>query len=323
MRKVRRSPPGSSRRMRRLGEYQIYLARKGGEGPMEFSGSFRVEEYRVPLMRAVLRAPVEPQVSPASIPLDVTVTYLSGGGAGNLPVRLRYDIQPSFGPSFDDFDDFVFSNGRVKEGLFRGYGEAEPTARFEMKTVDLTLDRQGSVRTAITDLPKVEKPMAVAAELEFRDPNGEAQTVASRIPLWPAQWNVGLRPDSWTLSKDLLKFQVAVVDLIWKTGSRGPCQSRPVSAETLLPQETTGWRLLCLRKRIRGQEARDDLRRENGRARAPDLRKAINRFRQSHSAGGGPGPGRTPGIGIPRRVGCRIGGLVVRGRGRRSHGCSA
>ena len=206
----------------RLGEYQIYLARKGGEGPMEFSGSFRVEEYRVPLMRAVLRPPVEPQVSPASIPLDVTATYLSGGGAGNLPVRLRYDIQPSFGPSFDDFDEFIFSNGRVKEGVFRGYGEEDAPARFEMKTVDLTLDRQGSVRTAITDLPKVEKPMTVAAELEFRDPNGEAQTVASRIPLWPAEWNVGLRPDSWTLSKDLLKFQVAVVDLIGKPVAGAP-----------------------------------------------------------------------------------------------------
>ena len=206
----------------KLGEYQVLLVRNGVEEPMVFSGSFRVEEYRVPLMRAILRAPAEPQISPASVPLDVTVTYLSGGGAGTLPVRLRYDVQPSFGPSFDEFEDFVFSNGQVKEGVFRGYGEAEATPRFEIKTLDLTLDRQGSVRTAIADLPKVEKPMAIAAELEFRDPNGEVQTVASRIPLWPAQWSVGLRPDSWTLSKDLLKFQVAVVDLLGKPVAGAP-----------------------------------------------------------------------------------------------------
>jgi uncharacterized protein YfaS (alpha-2-macroglobulin family) len=206
----------------KLGEYQISLDRNSADEPMVFSGSFRVEEYRVPLMKAILRAPAEPQIAPVSVPLDVTVTYLSGGSAGDLPVRLRYEIRPTFGPSFDSFEGFVFSNGRVREGLFRGYEEAEPRARFEMKTVDLTLDHQGSVRATVADLPKVEKPMSVSAELEFRDPNGETQTVASRIPLWPAQWNVGLRPDSWTLSKDLLKFQVAVVDLSGKSVTGAP-----------------------------------------------------------------------------------------------------
>jgi uncharacterized protein YfaS (alpha-2-macroglobulin family) len=200
----------------KLGEYQLYLAPGVNMGPMESSGSFRVEEYRVPLMRATLRAPAQPQISPASIPLDVTVAYLSGGGAGNLPVKLRYEVRPGPGPSFEDFDQFVFSNGRVKQGVFRSSGEPESSGRFEMKTVDLTLDRNGSVRTSIDDLPKIEKPMAVAAELEFRDPSGEVQTVSSRIPLWPAQWNVGLRPDSWALSKEMLKFQVAVVDLLGK-----------------------------------------------------------------------------------------------------------
>ncbi len=206
----------------KLGDYQIYLDHNSPDAPTFFSGSFRVEEYRVPLMKAVIRAPSEPQISPASLPLDVTVTFLSGGGAGDLPVKLRYDIQPGFGPTFEDFDDFVFSNGQVREGLFRGYEEAEPTARFEMKAIDLTLNPQGSVRATITDLPKVDKPTALAAELEFRDPNGEVQTVASRIQLWPAQWNVGLHPDSWTLSKDLLKFQVAVVDVAGKPVAGAP-----------------------------------------------------------------------------------------------------
>ncbi len=197
----------------KLGEYQILLSRKETQGPFEFSGEFRVEEFRVPLMKGVIRPPADPQILPASVPLDITVSYLAGGGAGNLPVRLRYDVQPGYGPSFDEFEGFVFSNGRVREGQVRGIPEETATEQSELRTIDLTLDRTGSTRAVIDDLPKPERPMVIAAEIEFRDPNGEAQTVASRIPLWTAGWHVGLRPDSWALSRESVKFRVAVVDL--------------------------------------------------------------------------------------------------------------
>ena len=85
--------------------------------------------------------------------------------------------------------------------------------RFELKSTSLTLDHTGSARTQISGLPRLEKPVEVLTELEFRDPNGEVQTVSSRIPLWPAHWLVGIKPDSWTLSRESLKFQVAVTDL--------------------------------------------------------------------------------------------------------------
>src|SRR5262249_52567333 len=68
----------------------------------------------------------------------------------------------------------------------------------------------------------------VLAEVEFRDPNGEVLTAATRVPLWPAARLVGLRPDSWAATKDAVRVTAAVVDL---TGN--PVAGVPVRIETL------------------------------------------------------------------------------------------
>ncbi len=181
------------------------------------AGSFRVEDYRVPLMKAIIRPPSEDLVSPSTVPVDVTVNYLGGGGAGQLPVKLRYLLEPRYVPAPQAFDEYVFSNGKVHEGLTRGYGEEGPqTQKYPVQSQELTLDRSGSARANFTNLPKIEEPMGITAELDFRDPNGEVQTASSRIPLWPASWMIGIRPDSWALSRQSVKFRVAVVDLSGK-----------------------------------------------------------------------------------------------------------
>ena len=217
----------------KLGEYQIYY-RKGEpldksvthyyeyRRSLHFAGSFRVEEFRVPLMRAVMRPPSTPLVAPVSVPVDLTVSYLSGGGAGSLPVKFRYDLKPRFLWGYEGFDDFVFSNGAVKEGVVRYDAEDREESKSELKSVALTLDKKGSVRTAISGLPAIDKPMEIATELEFRDPSGEVQTASSRIPLWPANSLIGIHPDSWLQSKNLLKFRVAVLNPSGKPLANAP-----------------------------------------------------------------------------------------------------
>jgi len=81
---------------------------------------------------------------------------------------------------------------------------------------DLTLDRYGTARTTLSNLPEIEEPKELIAELEFRDPNGEVQTVSSKIPLWHARYLVGIKPDSWAMSKETFRFHTAVVDLAGK-----------------------------------------------------------------------------------------------------------
>lgn len=216
----------------KLGHYMVILPIQSGKyrwGGQSVSGEFRVEEYRVPLMKAVNRSPEGPLVSPSQVNVDMMVGFLAGGGAGDLPVKFRHHVQPRFIPPVEGFEDFVFANGRVKEGVVRGEVEEETEGEesaekkpFELKSTELTLDKSGSIRTTITGLPKSEKPLEILTELEFRDPNGEIQTVSSRIPLWPAQWLVGIKPDSWVSSKDLLRFQVAVTGLNGKPVAEAP-----------------------------------------------------------------------------------------------------
>ena len=244
----------------KLGQYEIVLLRKesgksgqrseaGGyrAGDEEYfspegwaSGSFRVEEYRVPLMRGSIQAPGGPFVRAKKMELDLLVSYLSGGGAVEAPVKLRTNVQPRH-VGFPDFGEFVFANGKVKEGVTRGtrgdYDEQEGeeneveeeallapegSKKRAVQIQELALDRYGALRTRVKGLPLSTFPKDLVAELEYRDPNGETQTVSTRIPLWPSRLLVGIKPDSWTASKDAIKFHVAVLDLKGKPAADVP-----------------------------------------------------------------------------------------------------
>ncbi|MBI3553456.1 MAG: alpha-2-macroglobulin [Elusimicrobia bacterium] len=172
------------------------------------SGEFRVEEFRVPLLSAQIQPPAKSLISVSSVALQLGVRYLSGGGVAGMPVRLRTQLQPKGVASFDRFEGFEFATGPAPEGVERrGGNPASP----EIRAQDLTLDAAGSARTVVAvSTSALTMPMELLSELEFRDPNGETQTVASRAALWPSSRLVGLKPDSWALSKDSLKFQAAV-----------------------------------------------------------------------------------------------------------------
>jgi uncharacterized protein YfaS (alpha-2-macroglobulin family) len=218
----------------------------GNERQVE-AGGFRVESYRIPLMRAELQ-PVQPDlINAPQAQLDIQVNYLAGGGAGNLAVKLRGLVEPKT-VTFPDFEDFTFANGNVREGpqqtdpyawRFNGYEMEEPgeddagsahnaTHNKPLATQTLTLDTAGAIRATMADLPKSETPQSVLAEVEYADPNGELLTSSRRMNLWPAGVLVGLKPDSWALSKDNLKFQAVAVDLHGK-----PLAGRKVAVDLL------------------------------------------------------------------------------------------
>ena len=222
----------------KLGNYSVVLLKKPTEGPKARtavggheegdeayfnpegwdSGSFRVEEFRVPLMKGIIQPPKEPLVNSSEVEIDLFVSHLSGGGANNLPVKLRSQMQPKQ-VRFADYEDFVFANGEVKEEITRrtNYEVAEEQqagkAQPKIQTTELILDKTGSLRTRISNLPSVPAPNDIITEMEFRDPSGEVQTVSTRIPLWPSKILLGIKPDSWASSKESFKFSVAALDL--------------------------------------------------------------------------------------------------------------
>ena len=221
-------------------------------------GNFRVEEFRLPVLRASIRPPTEHLVSPSRLSCDLQVSYLSGGGASGMEVKFRHQMQEPGSLHFEAFDGFVFSNGLVKEQTSHS-GEdeeeeetgAQPVqgtdAAKAMKGQLLTLDKTGSGKVEILGLAAIDRPKELLTELEYPDPNGEIQTTSARIPIYPSRWLVGIQPDSWLGSATKLKFKIAVADLEGRPG--GP-SSRPggiIHQEELFAPQPAGWRAVCLR----------------------------------------------------------------------------
>lgn len=216
----------------KLGLYEVYLVRKKDKRFREKaaeeykndmrwkSGNFRVEEFRTPMMKGIIQPPKEPVVNTTEIDVDLMISYLSGGGAGNAAVTLRHYLQPK-AIRFDNYDNFTFANGTVKEGLVsfavsgRSEEEEEETGikKPDFRTETLVLDPSGALRTKVGPFPVIESPGEVLTELEFKDPNGEIRTASARIPVWNSRIILGIKPDSWVASKENFKFQLLALDL--------------------------------------------------------------------------------------------------------------
>jgi len=210
------------------------------------SGRFRVEQFRVPTMKAVLQGPKTPAIQASSVDLDVQLSYLSGGGAGGAQAKLRTVVGDK-SVEFADYEGFSFSTGDVKlgmekesptfdedQGMFEdegddaGDGGAPGTGRSAVRTRSLVLDRAGGARVALDQLPTVQVPRDLTAELTWQDANGETSSVSTHIPLWPSAWVIGVQPSGWAQGKDGVKFTVVVLD----TAGR-PVADAPVVADLL------------------------------------------------------------------------------------------
>ena len=219
----------------KLGTYRIIWPRSSASS----QATFRVEAFRVPLMRAVIAQPKEPAIKPAAVKLDAAVTYLAGGPAANLPVKYRYRVEERF-VNFRDYSDFQFGGTRVKEGVEQGAvedmwntfdpdddsGRPGAEAASPTSTRTLTLDPAGTAKLAIDKLPTVDRPANLLVEMEYTDPNGEILAVATNMPLHPAGIYVGLKPEGWAANKKAVRAQLVVLDPSGK-----PLANRAVSVD--------------------------------------------------------------------------------------------
>ncbi|MES2127943.1 MAG: alpha-2-macroglobulin family protein [Pseudomonadota bacterium] len=195
------------------------------------SGTFRVEQFRVPTMKATVQGPKETPVAPAALALDLQVSYLSGGGASFAPVKVRTMVQAK-SISFPDYDEFSFSPGDVAVGVVKdnatfdedegSFNEGAEGQAGAVNTRAVTLDGAGGAKVVIDQLPKSATPQELMAEVNYQDANGETLAVSTRVPLWPSRFVVGIKPDGWVLSKEALKFQVIVLDVHGKPVAGAP-----------------------------------------------------------------------------------------------------
>ncbi len=214
----------------KLGLYDLSLGAGGKRGRRWSTGVFRVEEFRVPLMKAAVQGPREPLVNARRADVDLSASYLSGGGANGLPVKLRGELRDRE-VSFAEWEGYEFTGEPLEEGvngrsrrvfpLDEDETEAEPAERDRedgrskdrLATQDLVLGPGGTIRTRLADLPSADRPREIHLEMEFRDPNGEVQTAATNVALYPSRRLVGIQPESWAASRENLRYRVAVVDL--------------------------------------------------------------------------------------------------------------
>jgi alpha-2-macroglobulin len=183
------------------------------------SGSFKVEQFRLPSMRGSIVVPPRPLVAPHDIALDLHVAYLSGGGASGLPVTVRTLVEPQ-AVQFPGYSDYVFGGTPVAEGITT-LGQGPEDFDFEpqetqaqssrTRTTPLTLDGSGSARLVLSNLPQVHEPSRLTAELEYADANGELMTAAGYVRLLPASVSLGIRPESWIGSPGQLRFRVVAL----------------------------------------------------------------------------------------------------------------
>ncbi len=225
----------------KLGVYQLVW--EHGASTIRSDSQFRVEAFRVPLMRATLAAAKAALIRPKSAKIDAAVTYLAGGPASNIAVTVRHRVEPRTA-SFADYPEYQFGGDPVKEGVQTG-SAADAYALYEAEEEDspgeepapsggetpvatkkLMLDAAGTAAISIGQLPAIERPASLVVEMEYDDPNGERLTAATRIDLHPAALYVGVRADDWVASKSGVNAQVVVVDTAGK-----PVANRPVTVD--------------------------------------------------------------------------------------------
>lgn len=213
----------------KAGDYQIALQIEQGTFA---SGSFRVEQFRVPLMRAALKPPAEPVIRPASGPMQVTLdaqlSYMAGGPAAYAPVKFRARLAPHYF-QFRDYEDFAFGGKAPKEGVETGEPDwmIDPSPDSETETTpaegsavtalptltrSATLDAEGGTRTRFDGLPRVTDPQALEIEMEYADPNGQILTAATRALLLPSSLVLGLRVEGSFATQERLAFKVQALD---------------------------------------------------------------------------------------------------------------
>ena len=90
--------------------------------------------------------------------------------------------------NFRRYEDFQFGGAAVVEGITanrrRAYDfESERICQRVVKArvFPLTLDGQGAARVTVPDIPEVEQPSVLNAEMDYADANGEILTAAGRV----------------------------------------------------------------------------------------------------------------------------------------------
>ena len=216
----------------KLGVYDVTLMRDGRNAVS--TGSFRVEEFRLPAMVGRLVPPAGPQVDPRELTMDVMVNYGNGGGAANLPLKVSAQVRdidlaraipvlrwPGFhfeapkapGSAGTSGDGAMFGEEYVDEDdADKMVSQRDPNSKLVADKLAVTLDKAGAGKVTLAKLPPTTAPRELLVQATYADPNGEVQTLSQTLPLWPSSVVLGVRTDDWVSVHQKLPAQVVALD---------------------------------------------------------------------------------------------------------------
>ena len=204
-----------------MGDYDLSVL--VGDRTVYTNQSVRVDEFRLPTMRATISGPKDAVVRPTVVPLNLFVGYLSGGGASNLPVAIRTAFSTSE-RSPEGWDGWSFGGDDVKEGItpLDGDGNAPDKPIPLSQTLPVTLKGDGTAQTSVEINQVIDATTAMTVEMDYQDANGETLTASNSIMLHPASVRLGVKTDGWLMrDSDLrLKFAAIGVDGKVRKGQR-------------------------------------------------------------------------------------------------------
>lgn len=191
-------PAGAKR-----GAYLIAFGGPGGGQGVEF----RVEDFRLPVLKAEVVSPAHAQVlapaskgAPARIEASLRLAYLSGGAAANESVHVYQRLVP-LTPRFEAFPDFWFGNTRYRweeasddEMLASEPDNSTPVGEDKASR----LDANGTLKVTARFEKPLLAPRTLVTEMEYRDPNGETYRAQGRTPVWPAAIVLGVKAQHWS-----------------------------------------------------------------------------------------------------------------------------
>lgn len=213
----------------KLGRYGVsYLGR--GKEMLHSAQSFRVEEFKVPLLSGSIQLGGEGHqtaiVAPQSLDLDLQLNYISGGPASNWET----DVSAMIGETtlhFNQYPDYQFAATLLKDNELMADREPQADKVF-LKQQALALDGEGRGHLAITSIPSIKDVSRLRVENGFMDPNGELQTIQQSVVLWPANLAIGMQLDSFDQGDVSAKIDLMLVDAAGE-----PLTNHPVTVRAL------------------------------------------------------------------------------------------
>ena len=221
-----------------MGDYDLQIV--AGERTVYTDQSFRLDEYKLPTMRASVTGPKAALVRPRDVPLDLFVGYLSGGGASNLPVDLRVAWSARTA-TIDGYENFTFGGRKVEEGIrpLDGDGEEHGPPLPPTQTLPATLGADGTRRTSVEAPGALDGNADMTVEMDYQDANGETLTASRIVPVFASGVQLGVRTDGWLMKQDDLRLRFVALDTSGK-----PLKGQKVSVAVYSRQVLTARRRL-------------------------------------------------------------------------------